>query len=154
MVRGTPFLRKVAGLGEAEPKNRLAGEVGNEDEIIGLSVSRLWSKGFLDGVDWASSGIALVAASDGVRIRPEDVEGSNLRACWTTSRFWRCRRGAGFLRRWDAPLGNDMISSSTNFDNGLPVPSDDEALALASSLAAADNKDVCTIRPVFRRYAT
>ena len=89
MVRGMPFLRKVAGLGVAEPRKRDVGEVGREEEVMGLSVSRLCRRGFLAGVVRASSGRAFVAASKGVRIRPDDSGGSSLRPRSTTLRFFK-----------------------------------------------------------------
>ena len=89
MVRGIPFLKKVAGFGAAEPRNLDVGDVGSDEDVMGLSVKTLCSKGFFDGVVRASSGIALRAASSGVRIKPDEDEGSSCRPRRTTSRFLR-----------------------------------------------------------------
>ena len=89
MVRGMPFLKNVAGFGAADPRNLDVGDVGSDEEVMGLSVKTLCSKGFFDGVVRASSGMAFCAASSGVRIRPDEDEGSSCRPRRTTSRFLR-----------------------------------------------------------------
>ena len=48
MVTGMPFFKKVAGFGDVEALGRSTSGLGSEEEIMGLSVSRLWIKGFFD----------------------------------------------------------------------------------------------------------
>jgi hypothetical protein len=84
-----PFLKKVAGLGVVDPRKREVGDVGNDEDVIGLSVNTLCSKGFFAGEVRASSGIAFLAASSGVRTSPEEDGGSSFRPRSTTSRFFK-----------------------------------------------------------------
>lgn len=47
-VTGMPFFKNVGGFGAVDATEREDREAGREDEIIGLSVRRLWMSGFFD----------------------------------------------------------------------------------------------------------